>query len=601
MSLGAVPTSTGCRFRVWAPEARRVAVVGEFNQWLEPGTALQPRPDGYWEGTVPDARPGQAYKYLFTAPDDTKVYRIDPAARDTRHSGLDHLDRPDANAAIIRDASFDWVDFQTPDFANFIIYQLHIGTFTGHNDGLPTGGRVAGIANVETKLQYIRDLGFNAIELLPIQEFRMDRSWGYNPSFFFAPESAYGTPDEFRRFVDRAHARGLAVIFDVVFNHVSMDDNPFWSYPVSSPDQRGAFLSGFETPWGLAPDFWRPQIKEYFLENIRMYFEEYRADGLRFDATRYIEQNRGWGNDGWEFMQHLTYLTRERFPDKYLIAEHLPEHESVINGAGFCATWFTRAHHDFQRAASGQDSLVRLKGLIGSDFGPGHRYPRSWNLVKYLLGSHDDCGDDKGGSTENQNDWEHHRYFNEFFGGRDNWHARAKARLGWALNAAMPGTPMLFMGNECHHPGYWHDALDGNGEHRFDWHRAGDHHGLPMRRLVRDANLVRWSNPALRSESLQFTHEDHANGVLAFKRWTPDGSNVVLAVVNVGDQDFAGFDYGVATGGQNGQWTQVLCSQDDRYGGWHGAGNAFHEPWTQGDGKIYVNLPQWGVTLFRLK
>ena len=603
MKTGAHIIDGGCHFRVWAPNAKVVHVVGEFNNWTEGVNALAKTNDGYWEGIVSNALVGQKYKYLIFDNNDRSHPRIDLAARDTLHSGIQDLDHPDSNAGIILDTSYNWAEFDTPKFEDFIIYQLHVGTFAGYNDDFSeevrNSNNIAKIKYVIPKLNYIKELGFDAIELLPIQEYRGDRSWGYNPSFFFAPESAYGMPHEYRHFVNEAHKVGLAVIFDVVFNHVAIKDNPFWDFDVIP--EEGVYLSGFDTPWGRSPAFWRQEVKDFFLENAKMYFEEYKADGLRFDATRWIEFNRGFGSDGWDFMQYLTHLIKEAYPDKYLIAEHLPDHDTAINSAGFSATWFARAHHEFQRAAQGFDSVNKLKNLMGKDFGFGQNYPNQWNLVKYLLGSHDDCGDDKGGTTIEKDDWEQHRYFTEFFGGRGNWYARAKARLGWALNVAIPGTPMMFMGAECHHWGYWHDAKDQYGDHRFDWSIAGDRIGLPMRRMVTDVNWARWKNPSLRSETFAIVHEDYDNNVLGFKRWVPEGDNVVLVVVNASDNDFDNFSYGLNTGGQEGQWTQIFCSQDAAYDGWDGAGNAYYEPWTQNDERIFINLPKWSVIMMRLK
>ena len=169
----------------------------------------------------------------------------------------------------------------------------------------------------------------------------------------------------------------------------------------------------------------------------------------------------------------------------------------------------------------------------------------------------------------------------------------------------MPGTPLMFMGSECLMAsphvawGYWHDGEDRRGDHRFHWAASGDPTGIQMRWLVAAANAVRWENPALRSDTLIVTHEDYDNHVLAFKRWA-DG-NLVLVVLNLGEANFESHSYGVRTDGQFGQWTQILCTQDAAFGGWDGAGNAFYEPWTQPDGMIYVNLPKWSATVFRLK
>ena len=157
--------------------------------------------------------------------------------------------------------------------------------------------------------------------------------------------------------------------------------------------------------------------------------------------------------------------------------------------------------------------------------------------MRYLLGSHDQIADaDNGNQSE-------HRYFVELYGGRNNWYARAKARLGWALNVAIPAIPLMFMGSECHHWGYWWPNPDRNAftsEHRFDWSIAGDTVGMPMRNLVRDVNWVRWDNPALRSPTLQFIHEDQSNHVLAFKRWH-EGGNIVMVVINLSDRQWQRF------------------------------------------------------------
>jgi 1,4-alpha-glucan branching enzyme len=232
-------------------------------------------------------------------------------------------------------------------------------------------------------------------------------------------------------------------------------------------------------------------------------------------------------------------------------------------------------------------------------------FDQSWNLVKYTLGSHDDNGDQENGNAENgRSNWDScHRYFVELFGGRDNWHARAKSRLAWALNIAMPGIPLLFMGSECcmsapHVPwGYWHDGDDMNGDHRFNWSIAGDGIGMAMRNLVTDSNAVRLSNNALRSETLQITHVDYTNKIVAFKRWDNSG-NIILTIANLGDAGFENYSYGVTTA-QNGYWDQVLCTQDSRYDGWDGAGNAYYRPETQLDGRVYINLPKWSVVMLK--
>lgn len=596
MSIGALfdPAQRGTLFRMWAPGAVGVGVrvrppgMAAFG----PLHAMAREADGHWGQFVAGVTPGNEYVLVLEDGQGRASEKLDPAARDTFHSAL----QAGVNAGIVVDPSFAWAPFRTPGFADLIVYQLHVGAFSGRHDHCLTWP--ARFPDVETKLDYVRGMGFNAIELLPVQEFCLDRSWGYNPAFYFSPESAYGSPAELRRLVDQAHRRGLAVIFDLVFNHIADQDNSLWGWDVRS--DLGLYLQEHRTPWGHAPAFWKEAVKDFFVANAEMYLGEYRADGLRFDATRAIEAAQGLDADGWSFLQHLTWCLKQAYPDRYLVAEHLPDHDTIIGGAGFHATWCAEAHHEFQRAAAGDDPVRRLEAIVGKNLGEGRRYPNQWNLVKSLLGSHDDCGDDTGGATlAKPNDWERHRYFVELFGRRESWHARAKARLGWALNVATMGTPMMFMGGECHMWGYWHDGEDQNGDHRFDWSIAGDPIGMEMRRLVAAANRVRWDYPCLRGEHLAITQQDPDNSVLAFKRWQPGGA-VVVVVVNCGDRSFRHHDYGVSTGGQEGRWTQILCTQDADYGGWHGAGNAYWEPTTQPDGKVYLNLPEWSVVMMRL-
>jgi 1,4-alpha-glucan branching enzyme len=517
--------------------------------------------------------------------------RLDPAGRDVLSSELTRRDPSSRNGSVIVGPDLiQWSAFRTPRFADFLIYQFHIGSFAGRGDEF--NKFEATLNDVESKLGYIREMGFNCVQPLPVHEFVFNRSWGYNPSTFFAPESSYGSPYDLMHFVDAAHRHGLAVIFDVVYNHAGNTDNSLYHYDGWTHEDGIYFEGGQWTDWGRGPAWWKRDVQEFFYQNARMYLEEYRADGLRFDVTTQINGNH---------LKLVVGRLRADFPDKYIIAEHLPDHPWVVQEGRFCATWTARSHHECQRALAGQDPLNKVRGFLGWD---GYDHP--WNLVKYTLGSHDDCGDlNNGDAEEGRTNWDkRHRYLIDQLGGREDWAARAKCRLAWALNVAMPGTPMLFMGTECHMAsphvgwGYWHDGTDDNGDHRFNWRVAGDGTGMEMRRLVAACNGVRWDNPALRAESLGVPHHDPVNQVVGFTR-EGDG-NVVLTVVNLGDRNFSGHGYGVFTG-YGGRWTQILCTQDATFGGWDGAGNAFHEPWTQGDGRIYINLPKWSVVMFRRK
>ena len=538
---------------------------------------------------MPHVKPHQLYRFRIT--NGTQVFeRLDPAARDVVNSGLTLSDPACRNGSVILAAKKSASDkFKTPRFADFLIYELHIGSFAGRNDDINKDW--ATFRDVANKLGYIKELGFNCIELMPIHEFAWDRSWGYNPASFFAPESSYGSPADFRYLVNSAHHHGLAVILDVVYNHAGPGDNVLFEFDGFTREGGIYFEGGPMTDWGRGPALWKREVKDFFYQNARQWIDDYHVDGLRFDVTTQIN-----GNDLSVVMNQL----RGEFPDRYFIAEHLPDNPWIVKHVGFCATWDADPHHECQRALAGQSPLEKVKSFVGWD-----GYDEPWNLVKYTLGSHDDIGDDHNGNSENGlNDWDkRHRYLIDQLGGRENWYARAKCRLAWALNVAMPGTPLLFMGSECHMAsphvawGYWHDGADWNGDHRFNWSVAGDPTGMEMRRLVASANRLRWENPALRARSLEFVHEDRENQVLAFVRTLDDNS--VLTVVNLSDRNFGFHSYGVAVGNRIGKWTQILCTQDAEFGGWEGAGNAFHEPFTGSDGKVYINLPKWSVVILR--
>ena len=594
--IGAFYSPAGCFFRVWAPHAQEVAVLVQDGPYWEVTDTIilqdLARTGDYWSGTVAGVRPYQLYRFEIRRPDGGILHRLDPAARDVFSSELTRAADPSSRngSIVVGDEPFPWAPFHTPRFADFIIYQFHIGSFAGRGDQFNKGW--ASFQDVESKLGYVRDLGFTCVQPLPVQEFAQDRSWGYNPASFFAPESSYGSPYNLQHFVDSAHKHGLAVIFDVVYNHAGPGDNVLWEFDGYGHDGGIYIEGGQQTDWGRGPAWWKREVQDYFYQNARMYLEEYRADGLRFDVTTQINGSH---------LKLVMARLRDEFPDKYFIAEHLPDNPWITSEGRFCATWMARSHHECQRALNGQEPLKKIRGILGWD-----GYANAWNLVKYTLGSHDDVGDQNNGDAEHGlTNWDsRHRYFVDQFGGRQNWHARAKCRLAWALNVAMPGTPMMFMGTECHMAsphaswGYWHDGHDRNGDHRFDWSVAGDPLGMEMRRLVAACNAVRRENAALRADFLAIPHEDPTNQVIGFVR-ERDG-NVVLVVVNLGERNFTGHSYGVRTG-YGGQWTQILCTQDATFGGWNGAGNAFHDPWTQGDGRVYINLPKWSVVILRRK
>jgi len=312
-----------------------------------------------------------------------------------------------------------------------------------------------------------------------------------------------------------------------------------------------------------------------------MYLRDYRVDGLRFDAVQAIPPDA---------VAFIVQTLRGEFPDKYLIAEYNPYDASTSAAApedpygtlGFCATWNMSSPWDTFNLLNGTNSANLLQARIGN-----FSDPNPWRLVNYLTGSHDEIygGLSHGGV-----------YITQRFGGRGNGWARAKARLAWALNATLAGTPMLFMGTEGHMDGAWDPDVSDGYDHRLDWAQIGDPLGAPMQRMVRDVNQLRWAHGGLRSPAGLVVHVDEQNGVAAFKRYNLDG-DVLLVVVNASDGEWDENKYGVNLAGDEGAWREVFNSQAPLYGGIGTLGN-FDEELQVEDGQLSISLPSWGVLVF---
>jgi 1,4-alpha-glucan branching enzyme len=613
-SLGVhlLPDGAGASFRVWAPNASAVNTrlstteAGSFNSLsLQQDRAKA----GYWSANISGVTAGDYYQFEITNrggdqfnPGGLPLLVTDPCARQVTSSDP-------TTPAIVVDPTFTFTaPFNTPHFENFIIYQTHVGSFAGRGDKISVftdaNGGTANFAQFESKLDYIQSMNFNAIQFLPTNEYRGTEGESYNPSDYYAPEVIYGNPDDLRRLIDASHSRGLAVFLDVVYNHMDPTHN-LWQFDgntdhrtdVSDPRSGGGiYFSTVETGFGRRPDHDSPDVQRFFIENAAMWFDEYHVDGLRFDSA----SNFSTGG-----LQAIVQKLVTDFPDKFIYAED-SDPNYIFNDIGFRACWDMGSADGYAHIISNRD-ISALQSFIGR-FG----YPTAYSAIKYLLGSHDQIFNQWSYNVSSRT-WiwdkpEHdglreNRYFVEKIGGpvtgRNNWYAQAQARIGWALNIAMPCTPMLFMGSECHHYGYWNPTNDAFGDHRFDWGIADDPTGRPMRNMVRDVNNVRLNNPALRSDIPPlFPHFDGDNRVLAFKRWNNEG-NVLLIVVNLSDNQWNDPIYGVNLGGTGDRWQEIFNSQAPQYGGWPDSGNYLVDLHVGADGRFYIRLPKWSVLIFR--
>jgi 1,4-alpha-glucan branching enzyme len=473
--MGAVPGERGVSFRVWAPHAEKVCVTGTFNQWSKTMNPLTKEENGYWFGEAMDAKPGDEYRYLINA-HEALLSRIDPYARAVTNSM--------GNGLIYDPKSFDWEEdaFRTAPGNELVIYELHVGTFNVKETGRP-----GTFGSAIERLPYLKDLGINAIEVMPIAEFPTDFSWGYNPSHPFAVKSIYGGPDGFKRLIKAAHQQGIAVILDIVYNHFGPSDLDLWQFDGWSENGKGGIYfyndRRSQTPWGeTRPDYGRPEVRQYLLDNALMWFQEYHVDGLRWDAVPYIFNILGEGPysphdipEGWSLAQWLNDEICKQFPGKITIAEGMRNNawitkETGAGGAGFNAQWDSEFVHPIRQAVIGRDDASR--DLTAVSRAIQYRYDLDFFRRVIFTESHDEVANGRERVPE------------EIWPGRvDSWFSKKRSTLGGALVLTSPGIPMLFQGQELLEDRWFQDRDP------IDWSREKDEHGILA--MYRDLIVLR--------------------------------------------------------------------------------------------------------------
>ena len=514
--MGAVPHAAGVVFRVWAPHARRVAVIGSFNDWSGEKHPMQAEEKGYWYVDVAEAKTGDQYKFLLTT-EQGELKRIDPYAREVTSS---------VGNAIIHDPGFDWQGeaFKLAPWNEVVIYELHVGTFNDEEDVDHPGM----FASVSARLGHLKKLGVNAIQIMPVGEFAGERSWGYNPAHIFSVELAYGGAPAFKRFIKRAHQEGIAVILDVVYNHLGPGDLDLWRFDGWSENDRGGIYFFNDeraiTPWGeTRPDYGRDEVRQYLLDNALMWLEEYHIDGIRFDCTQFIRTIDGSDErnlpEGWTLLQWINVRIAERFPGRITIAEDLRHNKWLTKdvgagGAGFGSQWDAMFVHPIRLAvttvADEQRSLAAIRDAIC------YRYnDDAFDRVIYSE-SHDEVANGKARVPQeiSPND-------------PKGWYARKRSTLAAAMVFTAPGIPMLFQGQEFLEGEFFRDTVP------VDWDQCDEFHGIV--RLYRDLIRLRLNRGGFaRGLCGQFTQVYHLNEelkVIAFHRWDKGGPGDDVVVV----------------------------------------------------------------------
>jgi 1,4-alpha-glucan branching enzyme len=539
--MGAIPHAGGTSFRVWAPHAAAVFVSGTFDDWAGDGTPLGRDGDGAsgtWSADVAGVAPGAEYRFTIRT-SDGDLSRIDPYAREVTSSV--------GNGIVYDPAAFDWGDdeFEMPAWDDLVIYEMHIGTFGASGDQRGT------FDDARRRLHYLERLGISAVQVMPPFEFAGDISWGYNPAHLFAIESAYGGPDAFKRFVRDAHAHGIAVIVDVVFNHLGPSDLDLWRFDGWAENGGGGIYfyndSRAVTPWGATrPDYGRGEVRTFLRDSAMTWLEEFQCDGLRFDATVHIRTIDGdLGDpaqaipDGWSFLAWINDEIRTRQPWKITIAEDIRDDPAVVaptdeGGAGFGAQWDAGFLYRVRPALEVADDADRdiemvVAGIVGQDRGaPPTR-------VIYTE-SHDEVANGLTRVPEAISP-----------GSADDWWATKRAVLGSALVLTSPGIPMLFQGQELLEDRWFNDAV------ALDWEKASTNRGIL--RLHRDLIGLRRARDGttrgLRGAKVAIIRADQKAKLLAMHRWKDGGPHDdTVVVAHFADRTLVGLRIGLPAPGR---------------------------------------------------
>jgi 1,4-alpha-glucan branching enzyme len=557
--MGACLQNGGCTFTIWAEHAANVFLMYKISTSKVKVEEMQKVSiEGYGDSCftifIPGLKENTKYRYIIEY--ENRAYeRIDAWGQSIVYPNWTIESQDDSDAwSVIVDREFEWdvsVDF--PNWNEMVIYQLHIGTFFDDKPGIP-----AKISSIIPMISYFKELGVNVIQLLPFTEFASPLSMGYNSMLPYAIEKDYGTPREFKEFIQTCHRFGIAVFLDVIYNHIDIRYGNAPPKPYSLADYDGwankEFPDGvffydinrISTPWGAPrPDYSRPEVRRYFIDNIKVWIEEYNIDGFRFDSTKCMRKrqidNSGSCNGpdllkddrnyGWELMQSINNLIIETYPQKFSIAEDLDNNEWIIKntfdgGAGFDSQWDATVRENLKTSILQPfDEMVNLDGLAYAIQNPLGGEPL--HRIIYLE-SHDEAKSKRIPDLI-------------YPGDAEGWFARKKSMLAIGIILTTPGIPMLFQGQECLCWQTWNDStpIDWNQLHRFPKYF----------RFYKDLIGLR-TNKSNNTEGLtgsyvQIIQCNNQNKILAFRRWSKaNGSDSVIVVANFADRVYNSYTLG---------------------------------------------------------
>jgi 1,4-alpha-glucan branching enzyme len=551
----------GVAFAVWAPNAGRVSVVGGFNNWDGRRHAMRSRgASGVWEIFIPQLAAGDLYKFEIKTPDGERLLKADPFAFRAEL-------RPDT-ASVVAALPPVYPSSSARQAANGLqapisIYEVHLGSWRRVPED---GNRWLSYRELADQLiPYAKDLGFTHLELMPISEHPFDGSWGYQPVGMYAPTSRFGTPDDFRYFVETAHANGIGVLLDWVPGHFPSDPHGLARFDGSHLYEHADPREGFHQDWNtLIYNYGRKEVLNYLVGNALYWIERFGIDGLRVDAVAsmlYRDYSRKEGEwipnrfGGRENLEAIDFLRRtnqvvcaER-PEAAMMAEESTSFPNVsrpleMGGLGFHYKWNMGWMNDTLKYMQ-EDPINRRHHHDKMTFGLVYGFTE--NFVLPL--SHDEVVHGKGSLLDRMPG--------------DEWQRFANLRAYYGFMWGHPGKKLLFMGGEFAQTREW------NVDRSLDWHLLEQPLHQGMQRLVRDLNAVQRRYPALHQLDVEargfawITHEDRDNSVFSFIRKDADG-DAVIVVSNFTPVPRHGYRIGVD---QPGRYAEILNTDDPQYGG----------------------------------
>ena len=580
---------TGTRFAVWAPNASRVSVVGDFNQWDGRRHPMRLRREcGVWEIFLPGVETGAHYKFELCSRDGQVLpLRADPYAlraelRPATASVVAQL--PDVLPASEQRRAANALD------APMSIYEIHAGSWRRKTED---GNRwLSWVELADTLIPYALDMGFTHIELMPVSEYPFDGSWGYQPIGLYAPTARFGAPGNFRKFVEHCHAAGLGVLLDWVPAHFPTDAHGLGNFDGTHLYEYADPREGFHTDWNtLIYNLGRTEVRNFLVGNALYWLERFGVDGLRVDAVAsmlYRDYSRKPGewipnvHGGRENLEAITFLKRlnevvgEQRAQAITLAEESTSFPAVsrptyTGGLGFHYKWNMGWMHDTLQYMA-RDPVHRKHHHGEMTF--SLIYAFNENFVLPL--SHDEVVHGKGSMLGKMPG--------------DRWQQFANLRAYYGFMFGHPGKKLLFMGCEFAQLREW------NHDHSLDWHLLDDPLHAGVQRLVRDLNHLYKATPAL--HQLDFVpggfewidHNDAEHSTLSFIRRGVDGQSCIVVVCNFTPSPHANFRLGVPYAGQ---YRECLNTDSQHYGG-----SNTGTPWgTAGAQPITSHGRPWSVVL----